>query len=92
LLTTVKCSEQKALFVSAIYSELSLAPIDTATALRAQTVRSRRREVPAAIAAKLTRRELEDLRWVAQGKRNREEIRYAFQFGFLIYFLLSSVP
>jgi len=78
--------------VSAIYSELSLAPIDTATALRAQTVRSRRREVPAAIAAKLTRRELEDLRWVAQGKRNREEIRYAFQFGFLIYFLLSSVP
>jgi hypothetical protein len=86
LLTTVKCSEQNALFVSAIYSDLSLAPIEAATALRAQTVRSRRREVPAAIAAKLTRRELEDLRWVAQGKR------YAFQFGFLIYFLLSSVP
>jgi hypothetical protein len=42
---------------------LSLAPIETATALRAQTVRSRRREVPAATAAKLTRRELEDLRW-----------------------------
>ena len=78
--------------MSAIYSDLSLAPIETATALRAQTVRSRRREVLTATAAKLTRRELEDLRWVAQRKRNREEIRYAFQFGFLIYLCFPLFP
>ena len=71
--TPVKCSEQNAIFVSAIYPEL-LVRVDLATALRARRAGLRRGNTPAdtAMVAKLTGRELEVLRWVAQGKRNRE--------------------
>jgi len=72
--TTVKCSEQNALFVSAIYPDLLLAQLDSARALRTQNMRARQGNgsTTVAMATKLTRRELEVLRWVAQGKRNRE--------------------
>jgi DNA-binding NarL/FixJ family response regulator len=71
--TTVKCSEQNALFMAAIYPDL-LVRADLATALRARRAGLRRGNTPAdnAMVAKLTGRELEVLRWVAQGKRNRE--------------------
>jgi DNA-binding NarL/FixJ family response regulator len=60
--------------VSAIYSDLLLAQLDLARALRTQNSRARQGSKPdnSTMATKLTSRELEVLRWVAQGKRNRE--------------------
>ena len=60
--------------MSAIYSDLLLAQVDSAKDLRTQGERARQgsRSATIAMATKLTSRELEVLRWVAQGKRNRE--------------------
>jgi len=77
--------------VSAIYSDLSLAPIEAATALRAQTVRSRRREVLTATAAKLTRRELEDLRWRLKANATVKKLD-SLPIWFPDLLVLSSVP
>ena len=59
--------------MAAIYSDL-LVRVDLATTLRARRAGLRRGNTPAdtAMVAKLTGRELEVLRWLAQGKRNRE--------------------
>jgi DNA-binding NarL/FixJ family response regulator len=72
--TSVKSSAQNHAFVSAIYSDLLLARVDSARATRTTSARPRQGNTPAATAtaARLTSRELEVLRWVAQGKRNRE--------------------
>jgi len=61
-------------FMSAIYPDLLLAQVDSAKDLRTQGERARHgnRSVTIVMATKLTSRELEVLRWVAQGKRNRE--------------------
>jgi DNA-binding NarL/FixJ family response regulator len=59
--------------MSAIYPVL-LAQLDSAKPPRTQSARARQnnRSTTIAMATRLTSRELEVLRWVAQGKRNRE--------------------